>query len=303
MNPIAVIKNIPMTISRMGGRTGLLAKKHSPEILVGVGIVGGVTAAVMACKATKKIDDVTYEHKNAIMLANQVEASTDKNDVVEMKAKAYLGLASDYMKLYGPPIALGVASIGCIVGGHGILKKRNIAIAAAYSVVQDRLNEYRQRVVNEFGEDKDFELYHGVKKQEITVEEVDENGKKKKVKKTVNVADPNGYSKYARFFDDASPNWVSEPEYNLLFLKAQQNYANDLLHARGHIFLNEVYDQLGIPRSKEGSVVGWVLGDGDNFVDFGIYDTRNQEAMDFVNGYENSILLDFNVDGLIYDLI
>jgi hypothetical protein len=63
---------------------------------------------------------------------------------------------------------------------------------------------------------------------------------------------------------------------------------------------------LGIDRSKAGSVVGWVItkeGTGDNFIDFGVFDGDNPRARDFVNGREGSILLDFNVDGVIYDKI
>jgi hypothetical protein len=135
--------------------------------------------------------------------------------------------------------------------------------------------------------------------------DTDENGKKIKSKKTIEVTDPNGVSQYARFFDESCVQWSKTPEYNLTFLNCQQNYANDLLHSRGHVFLNEVYDMLGIPRSQAGAVVGWVLGkDNDvGYIDFGIYDGNRMRARDFVNGYERSILLDFNVDGVIYDLI
>lgn len=311
MKIVSMVKSIPTMISRSGGTTTLLLKKHSPEILVGVGIVGGVTAAVLACKATRQVDDILDEHNDSmaqICMAETCQPENDKDyqkEITKHKAKTYLKTSKNLAKIYAPPIMLGVASIGCILGGHGILHRRNIAIAAAYSMVQDRFNEYRGRVVDEFGEEKDKSLYFGTHQEKVTDVVVDEKtGKEKKVKKTVNVLDPNGYSQYARFFDEGSPNWVSDAELNLAFLRAQQNYVNDLLHARGHVFLNEVYDILGIPRSQAGAVVGWVMSqDGDNFVDFGIYSVRNQEAVDFVNGYEDSILLDFNVDGLIYDLI
>lgn len=108
-------------------------------------------------------------------------------------------------------------------------------------------------------------------------------------------------SPYARFFDEASANWVKDPEINHIFVQCQQNFANNLLIARGHLFLNEVYDMLGIDRSSAGQVVGWVIsGDGDNFVDFGMFEAHSAR---FVNGYERSILLDFNVDGVVVDKI
>ena len=118
---------------------------------------------------------------------------------------------------------------------------------------------------------------------------------------------PTLYSDYARFFDAASPNWQNDPEYNLMFLRAQQQYANDLLRAKGRLFLNDVYEMLGLEKSKAGQIVGWVYDrenpNGDNFVDFGIYDMSKERVRAFVNGYETNILLDFNVDGNIWDLM
>ncbi|MBO5319039.1 MAG: hypothetical protein J6B01_04425 [Ruminococcus sp.] len=109
-------------------------------------------------------------------------------------------------------------------------------------------------------------------------------------------------SNYARIFDDGCVGWCKDPEYSLMFLKMQEQYANDILRAKGHIFLNDVYDLLGIPHSKAGQIVGWVYNEenplGDNYVDFGI----NQNE-DFVNGLSNVAMLDFNVDGNILDRI
>ena len=109
-----------------------------------------------------------------------------------------------------------------------------------------------------------------------------------------------GVSEYARWFDDGCVGWTKDPEYNLAFLKAQQNYANNMLRTRGHLFLNEIYDLLGIPRTKAGAIVGWIYGDDNSHVDFGLYSERNQ---DFINGFSRTVLLDFNVNGNILDLI
>ena len=150
-------------------------------------------------------------------------------------------------------------------------------------------------------------MKYNIKSQELEETVVDEKGKEKTVKKTVGVVDPNEISDYAKFFDESCAGWSKDPEYNLLFLKKQQNWANDKLKAQGHLFLNEVYDMLGIDRTKYGNVVGWIYDEknpnGDNFVDFGIYDIYSDRARAFVNGYERNILLDFNVDGPILDLI
>lgn len=286
---------------KVAGRGMLLVKKHSPEILTTVGIVGVVASAVMASKATLKLEPVVEKIKNGkdeakSLLEDEMFPEYDKDRHNKEVARVYVKGAVDLSKLYGPSITLGLSSIACIIGAHGIMRKRNVALAAAYKAVETSFSEYRKRVIAEIGEEKEEDVYIG--RQQIEV--VDENGKKKKVTKV----DPNGISAYARFFDEYSDNWSKTPEYNLLFLKAQQNYANDLLHARGHVFLNEVYDMIGIPRSQAGQVVGWVISkDGDNFIDFGVYDFDNTGSHLFVNGHERSILLDFNVDGVIYDLI
>lgn len=301
-------------ITRTLNRVGLKLKKHSPEILVVTGVVGTVSSAVMACKATTKIDEVLAETKENIDKTKDYvekkgfsEKYTEedyKKDLTIFYAKGGLEL----VKMYAPSVALGALSITAILSGHNVLRKRNVALAAAYATVEKGFKEYRGRVVEHFGEELDRELKYNIKAKEVEETTVDEKtGEEKVTKKTVNVADPNNYSTYARFFDDGCTGWTKDPEYNLMFLKNQQRYANDLLKSRGHLFLNEVYDMLGIPRTKAGQVVGWIYDEeypnGDNFVDFGIYDLYNEKARDFVNGYEKTILLDFNVDGDIMNLI
>ena len=301
-------------VTRTFNRAGLKLKKYSPEIFVGVGIVGVVASAVMACKATTKIDDVLAEQKENIeKTKNYVEEHGYSEKYTEEDHKKDLTIfysrsAVDLVKLYAPSVILGTVSIAMIVNGHRILRKRNVALAAAYATVEKGFKEYRGRVIERFGEELDKELKYNIKAKEV--EEVvkdEETGEEKIVKKTVNVADPNLYSDYARFFDDGCTGWTKDPEYNLMFLKDQQRYANDLLQSKGHLFLNEVYDMLGIPRTKAGQAVGWIYDEvhpvGDNFVDFGLTDIHNARVRDFVNGYERTILLDFNVDGSILDMI
>ena len=305
---------IMTNLSRSISRVGLKFKKHSPEIMVVGGVIGVVTSAVMACKATTKIDEVLSESKETIEKAKVYveengysEKYTEKDykkDLTICYGKSVISLA----KLYGPSVILGAVSITSILTGHNILRKRNVAIAAAYSAIDRSFKDYRSRVVERFGEELDKELKYNIKAKEIEeIKNDEETGKEKVEKAIVQVADPNGYSDYARFFDDGCTGWTKDPEYNLMFLKDQQRYANDILKSKGHLFLNEVYDMLGIPRTKAGQVVGWIYDEkhpvGDNFVDFGIYDIYNERARDFVNGYERTILLDFNVDGNILDMI
>lgn len=298
-------------VSRSFHKVGFQLKKHSPEILVVTGVVGTVVSAVMACKATTKINTVLDETKANVEAIHEAAEKkeingveyTDKDkkkDLTITYAKTGLNL----VKLYGPSVIVGAASIGAILTSHNIVRKRNIALAAAYTAVDSGFKEYRGRVVERLGEEMDKELKYNIKAKEVEEKVVDENGKEQTVKKTVDVVYNTEPSDYARFYDDGCNGWTKNPEYNLMFLKQQQNYANDLLQSRGHLFLNEVYDMLGIPRTTAGQEVGWVLGcGGDDYVDFGLYDQSKERVRAFVNGYERVILLDFNVDGPVHHLL
>jgi hypothetical protein len=305
---------LPANATRKLHKVALKMKKNSPEILVVSGIVGVVTSTVMACKATTKIDEVLTEsraHVNATKkyveetgFSEKYTETDYKKDLTIMYTQRGVALA----KLYAPAVILGTASITAILAGHNIICKRNAALAAAYATVDRSFKEYRGRVVERFGEELDKELKYNIRTKEIEEIKVNEKtGKEEIVKTTEKVADPNTYSDYARIFDDGCIGWTKDPEYNLMFLKDQQRYADDMLKTKGCLFLNEVYDMLGFQRTSAGAQVGWIYDEknptGDNFVDFGIYDLLNEKTRDFVNGYERSILLDFNVDGVIYDKI
>jgi Family of unknown function (DUF6353) len=287
---------IPMAVSKALGRQALVLEKNSPAILFGTGIVGMVGSTVLACRATLKLEEVLDEGKENIKKAKTLEHEDySEKDREKDLALIHIQTSMKIVKLYGPAIVLGGAAVAALTQSHSILNKRNAALTAAYAALEKGFAQYRQRVVEKYGEEEDRNFRYGSREVEVM-----ENGKKKTVLR-VGEGEP---SIYARFFDPMSTKWSKEPEYNLLLLKCQQNYANDLLRARGHVFLNEVYDMIGVPRSKAGSVVGWILVGNvkENWVDFGIWDDDNN-VRDFVNGREASILLDFNVDGVIYDKI
>ena len=290
----------------------LKAIKHSPEILAGVGVVGVVGSLVMACKATTKLSDVLEDSKEQLDKIKEVAADPayeekySQDDAKKDTTITYVQTAMKVTKLYAPSVILCASSLGCLLASNNILKKRNAALSAAYMTVDKSFKEYRKRVADRFGEEVEKEIRYNIKAEEIT--KVDENGNE--VTETVKIMDgtddPNSYSDYARFFDESCAAWQNDAEYNLTFLKAQQQYANDLLKAKGRLFLNEVYRMLGIDETKAGQVVGWVYNPdnptGDNFVDFGIYNMQRERVRAFVNGYEPNILLDFNVDGVIWNL-
>jgi hypothetical protein len=298
--------------SRTFHKVGFAVKKHSPEILVATGIVGGVASAIMACKATLKVDEVVEKHEDKVerihkAAENGVTAAGKEYNAEDMKkdlAITYVQTGVDFAKLYGPSIVLGTLSITAILAGHNILRNRYVATAAAYAAVEKGFKEYRGRVVERFGEALDKELKYGIQAKEYEEIVANEDGTESVIKKNTEVVNPYLGSPYAIFFDDGCTGWTKDPEYNKMFLINQQRYANDLLKSKGVVVLNEVYDMLGAPRTKAGMVVGWRYDEknptGDNYIDFGIFDINREATRNFVNGYERTILLDFNVDGDVY---
>lgn len=300
------------SVSRTFGKAGLKLKKHSPEILIGLGIAGTIASTVMACKATTKASEIIENSKKQLEAVREVaqnpeyvEEYTEKDYKKDLTI-VYARTGVELVKLYAPAVLLGAASIASILSGHGILRKRFVELSAAYAVVDKGFKDYRGRVIERFGKELDHELKYNIKNNEIDEVVIDDDGNETIVKTIVKTGEP---SQYAKFFDETCMCWDRNADYNLSFLRMRQAEANDRLRLRGHLFLNEVYDMLGIQRTKAGNIVGWIYDpnnanhEGDNCVDFGIYDLYDPLKRKFVNGYEKSILLDFNVDGNIWDLM
>ena len=298
--------------SRTFCKAGLKLKKHSPEILVVGGVVGLVTSGVMACKATTKLSAILDDSKEQIELFDKVAANPEMvkeeytvEDAEKDKKIVRVQTAVKVAKLYAPSIAVGVVSIGAIFASNNIMRKRNVALGAAYATVDQAFKDYRNRVVDRFGEELDKELRYNLKTKEVKETVEDENGKKKTVKKNIKYMDSAMPSEFAVIYDDGCAGWTKDPEDNKFFLIQQQRYANERLKRRGYLSLNEVYELLGFPSTKAGQVVGWLYDckdpnyKGDNFVDFGLYNVDCEPNRDFVNGYERNIILDFNVAPII----
>lgn len=297
---------IVKSISGVANKTVMKLKKHSPEILVVAGVVGAVASAVIACKATTKVSRINEEAKDSIDTIHEsaekgVTPAGETYSVEDSKKDlsiVYVQTGIKYAKLYAPAVILGTLSITSILASNNILRKRNIALGAAYAAIDKSFKEYRGRVIERFGGQVDHELKYNLKAKKFEEIEVDpETGKEKKVKKTVTVADPNLQSDYAVYFDQKSRNYETNMDYNRMFLKAQQQFANDKLQTRGHIFLNEVLDDLDLPRSPAGQIVGWTADGPDGYVNFRILEVE-RETED--GRHEPALLLDFNVQGDIW---
>lgn len=290
-------------------KLGIKAAKHAPELMMGAGVIGFGATVFMASRATLKLGDIIGETAVTIDAINDTAENRPEEYSMEDRRKDLTILYSQtgikVAKLYLPAVITGAASVGLLIGSHNILKGRNVALMAAYKAVDEGFKEYRERVVADLGEEQDYIFRHGLIEEKKKVKYTDKDGKEKtKTVSEFKLDRDASVSEYAKFFDELNINWSDNPDYNMLFLRTQQNYANDLLKARGHLFLNEVYSMLGIPHTSAGAIVGWTIGaGGDNYVDFGIFTRDSQVVREFVNGYERSILLDFNVDGVIWDMI
>lgn len=294
-------------------KTKLGIKKHSPEILVVTGIGTGIIAAVIACKQTIKANDIiavareNLQHiENAKELAANNEVEYTEEDEQADRETIGKQITIGMVKTYALPVGLGILSITCILAGHHILKKRNVALAAAYSALSTDFMNYRKRVVDKYGKDVDFMLKNGLEKQIVANQVVDpETGEVKETKEEVLTYDGDKLSQYARVFDEVgSTQWTPSADHNRAFLLMEQNYFNERIRTRGYIFLNEVYERLGFRPTKAGSVVGWVYQNADyEGIDFGIFTAHTQKAAEFLEGTEPSIILDFNVQGDILSLV
>ena len=285
---------------RASTTTAMKVSKASPHILIGAGLVGVVGTVVLASKATLHLEAIiedAEEYKEA------VDSQLEENDITKTEHSKQLfyiygRTAGKVIHLYGPALSLGAISIAMILKSHGIMVKRNAAMVAAYNTLDQMYTRYRDETRRTFGDEKEHEIFERVHQDDPFTAYTDEG---------IVVDQPktlfDDVSSYAKWFDEGSPYYRRDAQYNRTFLTTQQTFANDRLHSQGHLFLNDVYDSLGLPRTRAGSVVGWILDEGDGYVDFGIFDTDRENARDFINGYEKAVLLDFNVDGLIWDKI
>ena len=290
---------VPNTITRSIATSLLKTKKNSPQLFFGVGIVGVVAGTVMACKATLELPDTLEAFDEELgelkeQHTRRVENPTDdytegdyKKDVAHVYTKNVLQVA----RLYAPAAAVSGVALGCLTGSHVTLRRRNAATTAAFATVATAYDEYRKRVQGELGRERELDIYHAAENRIIHTPDG--------TTEVIKVVDPNKWSSYARIFDESCSAWEKGVGVNRIYVQAAQNYFNSRLQVRGHVWLNEVYDHFGFEHTREGAIVGWIIGgDGDNYIDFGMFDAYNAG---FVNGDERSIILDFNVDGIIFD--
>jgi len=268
-------------------------KKNSPRIKTYTGCAGTIIGAGWACYQTTKLPALLDDIKADITTLKAGEYTSKDLTLAYLKGAGRVG------KLYAGPAAVEAGSVGLILSGDKEWGKREASAAAAAATYSTILKNYRKNVVDELGEDADRRFRYGLKEEEFV--ESDENGKETVTKNTVVTNPVNEVSDFSRFFDESCAGWDKDPEYNLMFLNGVQSWATNKLRADGYLFLNQVYEALGMQPSYAGNYVGWIYDDnnpvGDNQVLFNIYDYKDESKRNFVNGYTNVVLIDFNIDG------
>lgn len=281
-------------VTRLAGRAGLVLSKHAPTILTAAGTAGFIGTTILASKATLKVEETVADETALLVKVHEAHEAgkLEDKDALHDKVVLYTRMTTKLAKLYAPALILGAASIVSLATGHGIMLKRNASLAAAYAAVDQAFKTYKKKVESKFGKDAVIDALISTTEEDLTKDELTMEA----------IAAVDGVSPYGVIFDETNNNWSADEDLSMLHLKCQQQYANDILQTRGHIFLNEVYKMLGFPHTPAGAVTGWVKGNGDDFVDFNIFE-GTFEGEDEKGRTVTKWALDFNVDGVMYDKI
>lgn len=281
-------------VTRLAGRAGLVLSKHAPTILTAAGTAGFIGTTILASKATLKVEETVAEETALLVKVHEAHEAgkLDDKDATHDKVVLYTRMTTKLAKLYAPALILGAASIVSLATGHGIMLKRNASLAAAYAAVDQAFKTYKKKVESKFGKEAVLDALVSTAEEDLTKDEM--------TLEAITAVD--GVSPYGVIFDSSNNNWSADEDLSMLHLKCQQQYANDILQTRGHIFLNEVYKMLGFPHTPAGAVTGWVKGHGDDFIDFNIFDGMF-EGEDENGRTVTKWALDFNVDGVMWDKI
>ena len=281
-------------VTRLAGRAGLVLSKHAPTILTAAGTAGFIGTTILASKSTLKVEETIAEEAALLVKVHEAHdaGKLDDKDALHDKVVLYTRMTTKLAKLYAPALILGAASIVSLATGHGIMLKRNASLAAAYAAVDQAFKSYKKKVESKFGKEAVLDALVSTAEEDLTKDEM--------TLEAITAVD--GVSPYGVIFDSSNNNWSADEDLSMLHLKCQQQYANDILQTRGHIFLNEVYKMLGFPHTPAGAVTGWVKGHGDDFIDFNIFDGMF-DGEDENGRTVTKWALDFNVDGVMWDKI
>lgn len=305
-------------VTRTASKCGYKLKKASPTIMIVGAAIGGVTATVLACKATIKAQDILTEHNAQVESIHTTKQQSEGETYTEKDYKSdititYVQTGLKLAKVYAPAVTLGAVSLGCMFGSHHIMSKRNASLTAAYIALDKAFEEYKSRVSDRFGSRVQEELEHNIKAVELESKSTNEQGVEETIKEYKDIAMQHT-SPYTCIFDETVDTWQPDNMLNRNYLFLMEQAANKRLRTQGHLFLNDVLASLGTHggvtlKTPEGQIVGWIYEPNDptrqNHVDFGVTNyVKGDDALNsFINGGERSVMLRFNCDGPIIDKI
>lgn len=292
--------------------------KHAPEIALVIGIGGVIAGTIMACAATPKAKEALNAHKECM---DEINEKVEKEEIEVAEARkskfqTYTRTVLEMGKIYGPAFVVETLGVTSILYSHNIMQRRQVQLAASYAAVDQGFKEYRKRVAEKYGEDSEQAIYYNAKQEKVQTTVMDENGKTKTKKETVNVIDEDSVLNhpYAKIFDASADAYEDNPYYNQETIRSIQKKWNRELRTRysrdkgptGHgvgvVFLNEIYRDLGISvkRFADGQVIGWYMTeDHQPKIDLGYLSIK--ENARFADGLEPVCWIDPNVDGYVLD--
>lgn len=289
------MKYVPQIVTRVVGRTALATKAHSPSLLFAAGVIGMGATVVLACKATMELENVLTDHEKDMMDIQRLESRGSSSQTLSeeehyLKERQHLKVrtAAKLTKLYAPTAVSAVITVACLTASHRQLTNRNTQLTAAYVGLQRFLESYRGRVREKIGEEEERNVYYASTPVELVQDT--ENGPVK-----VFGTAPGMRSPYATIFDDKNTMFQESAVFNQHLFRIQSEMLTNKLRSQGHLFLNEVYDRLGCPRTPTGQVCGWAIGDpkSDDFVEIRAFPMHD---------YHGSFMLDFNVGGHVLNM-
>lgn len=284
-------------VTQLIGKVKLGAKRNAPEILLGGAFLTGTASIILASRATLKAKDIknTLEGNKMALEFNLNAGSITENEAKASIRKIYMKYALDLTKEYAIPAGLYAATVAMVFSSYKIQKNRQVALATALAACTTAYNTLLDKLKNGAAIGLTAkEVLEGVEGREVVDPETGEVTIEKVQGEPVN-------GLYQVRFDRYATAWEKDKFQNETTLRSEENWANDRLRLQGYVFLNDIYDRLGIPRTKVGQIVGWTLnGDGDGFIDFGIKDCAEYEDIRYDS---NAFDLNFNVDGNILDKI
>ena len=209
-------------------KTQFQLAKHSPEILIGIGITGWMTTTVLAVKATPK----------ALAICDDLKREKDepsKLDYIKATWKCYI-----------PATITGITSTACLIGANSVHAKRNAVLATAYKISETALADYRDKVVETIGEKKEQLI-----KDKVAKDKLDKNPV---TTREVFITDKGN----TLCMDALSGRYFKSDRDAIVRAINELNRQNVVY---GYVSLNDFYNELGLASTDIGNDLGWNIDD------------------------------------------